>query len=310
MPAADYIAVRFIKRRRYDAQTLADFNFSIILTGMASAQDKTSAASSVQAAAAAVAEPPFDFAAADKELNKIERLLSSGKVSGKETSAYLKSLNDIQNAINQSRAQNAENLDNVQKKIAALGTAPADGEKEPADIAKQRKEFNSKADTYKSMIAKADLAKTKIDEINDLILKIRNQELLNNILAKQSSIMHPQEFWDSLVSFSKFIYELASSPASWYQNLSTADKTTVKSNITAVITAMLLALVLAVYLNRYIKRRFGYRQSIERPDYSQKVRAAGWVLAARGIIPAAVIGAFLIWLKNTEIINSSAFGLF
>lgn len=284
--------------------------FSIILTGIASAQDKTSAASSVQAAAAAVAEPPFDFAAADKELNKIERLLSSGKVSGKETSAYLKSLNDIQNAINQSRAQNAENLDNVQKKIAALGTAPADGEKEPADIAKQRKEFNSKADTYKSMIAKADLAKTKIDEINNLILKIRNQELLNNILAKQSSIMHPQEFWDSLVSFSKFIYELASSPASWYQNLSTADKTTVKSNITAVITAMLLALVLAVYLNRYIKRRFGYRQSIERPDYSQKVRAAGWVLAARGIIPAAVIGAFLIWLKNTEIINSSAFGLF
>ena len=284
--------------------------FSIILTGIASAQDKTSAASSVQAAAAAVAEPPFDFAAADKELNKIERLLSSGKVSGKETSAYLKSLNDIQNAINQSRAQNAENLDNVQKKIAALGTAPADGEKEPADIAKPRKEFNSKADTYKSMIAKADLAKTKIDEINDLILKIRNQELLNNILAKQSSIMHPQEFWDSLVSFSKFIYELASSPASWYQNLSTADKTTVKSNITAVITAMLLALVLAVYLNRYIKRRFGYRQSIERPDYSQKVRAAGWVLAARGIIPAAVIGAFLIWLKNTEIINSSAFGLF
>ena len=44
--------------------------FSIILTGIASAQDKTSAASSVQAAAAAVAEPPFDFAAADKELNK------------------------------------------------------------------------------------------------------------------------------------------------------------------------------------------------------------------------------------------------
>ena len=92
--------------------------------------------------------------------------------------------------------------------------------------------------------------------------------------------------------------------------MSAADKTTVKSNITAVITAMLLALVLAVYLHRYIKRRFGDRQSIERPDYSQKVRAAGWVLAARGIIPAAVIGAFLIWLKNTEIINSSAFGLF
>lgn len=283
---------------------------TISILGTASAQDKSQTPPNSSPVMATSSEQPLDFAQANKDLNQIEKLLSSGKVTSKETSDYLKNLGDIQNAINQARNNYASDLENVQKKINALGPAPAEGEKEPADIAKQRKEFNAQADSIKSNIAKADLANAKIDEINNLILKIRNQELLNNILAKQSSILHPQEFWDSLVSFSKFLYELASSPASWYQSLSTTDKATVKSNILLVCTAMFLALVLAIYLNLYIKKWFGYRQNIERPDYSQKVRAAGWVLVARGMIPAAVIGAFLLWLKSTEIISASAFGLF
>lgn len=271
--------------------------------GIASAQDATPVPVEKEVR-------PFDFVQADKDLNKMEKLLSSGKVSAKETGAYLKQLGELQSAITQAKTQYNENLDIAQKKINALGAAPGEGEKEPADIAKQRKEFTAQADNIKSMIAKADLANAKIEEINGLILKIRNKELLNNILTKQSSILHPQEFWDSLVSFWSFLYELATSPLSWYQNLSEADKTIVKNNVLSVAAIMLMALFLAVWLNRYIKKWFGYHQNIERPDYSQKVRAAGWVLAARGAIPAAVFGAFLIWLKNTEIISSSSFGLF
>jgi len=253
---------------------------------------------------------PFDSVQADKTLTQMAAQLSSGKVSAKETGDYLKRISELQSAVIQAKNQYSEDLDTAQKKINALGAAPAEGEKEPADIAKQRKEFTAQADSIKSKIAKADLANAKIEEINDLILKIRNKELLNNILAKQSSIFHPQEFWNSLVSFWGFLYNLISSPYSWYQSLSDADKASVESNIFSVATAMSMALFLAVWLNRYIKKWFGYRQNIERPDYSQKVRAAGWVLTARGVIPAAVIGAFLIWLRNTEIISSSAFGLF
>ena len=276
---------------------------AISLAGNATAQNNAPISAEKDAS-------PFDFVQADKNLNKMEKQLSSGKVSAKETGDYLKQLGEIQSAITQAKNQYSENLDIAQKKINALGAAPGEGEKEPADIAKQRKEFTAQADSIKSMIAKADLANAKIEEINGLILKIRNKELLSNILTKQSSILHPQEFWDSLVSFWSFLYELATSPLSWYQNLSDADKGIVKNNILTVATIMLLALSLAVWLNRYIKKWFGYRENIERPDYSQKVRAAGWMLAARGAIPAAVFGAFLIWLKNTEIISSSSFGLF
>lgn len=259
-------------------------------------------------AASTTLTPLLNFTQTNKDLDKMTASLNTGKVDSKQTSDYLQTLSDIQTSVAQSRQNFSSELESVQKKLNALGEAPEKGVKEPAAIAKQRQEFNSQADNYKSQIAQADLIKTKIDEINSLILKIRNRELLNNILVKQSSIFHPQEFWDSLTSFAGFVYELAKSPFSWYNDLPTAKQATVKNNILGVVFAMLAALAIAIYLSLYIKKWFGYKSNIERPDYSQKVRAGIWMLAARGLIPAAIIGAFLIWQNNNQIINGS-FGI-
>ena len=122
---------------------------------------------------------------------------------------------------------------------------------------------------------------------------------MDSILVKQSSIFHPQQFWESLTSFAGFLFELVKSPLNWYQKLSPERQTTVKNNILAVVLAMLAALATAYLLSRYIKHWFGYRENIEYPDYSQKVRAAVWMLIARGAIPAAVIGAFYFGSETT-----------
>ena len=114
---------------------------ALVVCGAAAAQDKIQASTNPMPAVT-VSEQPFDFSKADKELNNIEKQLSSGKVSSKETSDYLKKLSDIQNAISQARSQYSGDLENIQKKINALGPMPAEGEKEPADIAKQRKELS------------------------------------------------------------------------------------------------------------------------------------------------------------------------
>lgn len=253
--------------------------------------------------------PPVDFTKTNSALDKISVQLTSGKVTSKQTNEFLQNINQIQEQINLARTQATTNLDNVQKKINALGAAPEEGQKEPSAIAKQRKEFTTQADNFKSQIAQADLVKTKIEELSSLILKVRNQELLNNILAKQSSILHPQEFWDSLVSFAGFIYDIAKSPLNWYQGMTPQKQTLVKSNILYVVLSMLIALIAAIYLSRYIKKWFGYKSNIERPDYSQKVRAALWMLVARGLIPSAFFGAFLLWQKNNTIINDGDFGI-
>lgn len=253
--------------------------------------------------------PAINLAQTNKQLDSITAKLNSGKIAKEQTSDIVQNLTQIQSALAQFRQTTAAELDSVQKKINALGPAPEKDATEPAAIASQRKAFNAQADIDKAQIAQIDLLSTKIDEINSLILKVRNRELLNNILVKQSSIFHPQEFWDSLTSFAGFVFELAKSPLSWYQNLTADRKATVNNNIFAVIAGMLAALAAAYFLRRWLMRRFGYLTNIERPDYSQKVRAAVWMFIARGVIPAAIIGAFLFWLRNNDLVNKDSFGL-
>lgn len=144
------------------------------------------------------------------------------------------------------------------KKSPALGEVPDDGN-EPAEIAKQRKELNKQADAYKTSIAQAKLAKTKIDDLNGLILKVRNQDLFTRIFAKQSSIFHPQEFWTSLVSFAKFTFELIKSPLDWYRQLPAADMATADDNIVYALFYIIAATFAAAYLRHFIKIRLGYR---------------------------------------------------
>lgn len=248
-----------------------------------------------------------DYGAVNKQLDKMTAELNSGKIGPGATGDMLDKINDLQDKLNQNLPLLNNDLGSVQKKIAALGEVPDDGN-EPAEIAKQRKELNKQADAYKTSIAQAKLAKTKIDDLNGLILKVRNQDLFTRIFAKQSSIFHPQEFWTSLVSFAKFTFELIKSPLDWYRQLPAADMATADDNIVYALFYIIAATFAAAYLRHFIKTRLGYREAIANPDYTQKVRAALWMFLARGLIPAAIIGTFMFWIKNGAIINKSNFG--
>lgn len=266
----------------------------------------------VTAAAAQTQTPPadnenVDYGAVNKQLDKMTAELNSGKIGPGATGDMLDKINDLQDKLNQNLPLLNNDLGSVQKKIAALGEVPDDGN-EPAEIAKQRKELNKQADAYKTSIAQAKLAKTKIDDLNGLILKVRNQDLFTRIFAKQSSIFHPQEFWTSLVSFAKFTFELIKSPLDWYRQLPAADMATADDNIVYALFYIIAATFAAAYLRHFIKTRLGYREAIANPDYTQKVRAALWMFLARGLIPAAIIGTFMFWIKNGAIINKSNFG--
>ena len=252
---------------------------------------------------------PLNPAAVNKKLDAAATKLNSGKAGKEEIAAILQEVAGIEDDRQQTRQQYAEGLASVQKKLNALGPAPEKDESEPAAIAKQRKEFAGKADGYKAQIAQMDLLAARIDEINGLILKIRNRRLLDNILVKQSSIFHPEEFWQSLTTFAGFVFELVKSPFSWYRGLPPEKEAAVNNNILTVIGVMAGALVAAFFLSRYIRSRLGYRAAVEHPDYSQKVRAGIAMFIVRGVIPAAVIGAFLFWLKGNGVVNTGSFGL-
>ena len=118
------------------------------------------------AAAAQTQTPPadnenVDYSAVNKQLDKMTAELNSGKIGPGATGGMLDKINDLQDKLNQNLPLLNNDLGSVQKKIAALGEVPDDGN-EPAEIAQQRKALNKKTDANKTSTAQAKMKKTKL----------------------------------------------------------------------------------------------------------------------------------------------------
>lgn len=247
----------------------------------------------------------FDYIALNLQLDKITQQLDEQKLSSGKIDDTLKFINDKQDDLNFALSALNTELESIQKKIDALG----DVSESSGEIAKQMKILTQQSDEIKTSLAQIKLAKTKIDDISALILKQRNQDLFDRIFVKQSSIFHPHEFFVSLTSFFKFSLDLLHSPFVWYQKLSADKQIIADNNIIYAFFYILMAILIAAYLQYFIKTKFGCKDEVCNPNYSQKVRAALWMFLARGLFPAATIGSFMFWIKSADMVNKSDFGI-
>ena len=242
-----------------------------------------------------------------RRLDAISLQLETTKPSEEQIELFLQENNQILADILQKKADLLLDLATIQKRISALGELPDNESVEPVEIARQRKLFNLEADKYKAEIAQADLIKTKIDEINSQIVKIRNQELFDQIMVKQKFIFQPTEVWLSVRSLGEFFLKVAQSPLIWYEKLTPPDRDVVNKHLLTIGLILILSLIGGTYLSRVIKRNFGYRRNVEFPSYAQKVGAAIGMIVGRGIVPSIFFGAFLIWLLQNKLLAGSDF---
>lgn len=256
----------------------------------------------------AAAQENVDLTKVNRRLDVIASQLEKTPPSEEKIELFLQENNQTLAKILQKKADLLLDLATIQKRINALGELPENESGEPVEIARQRKLFNLEADKYKAEIAQADLIKTKIDEINSQIVKIRNQELFNQIMVKQISIFQPTEVWLSVRALGEFFIKIAQSPLTWYEKLTAPDREVVNKHLLIIGLILILSLIGGTYLSRTIKRNFGYRRNVEFPSYAQKVGAAIGMIVGRGIVPAIFFGAFLIWLVHNKLLAGSAFG--
>lgn len=243
------------------------------------------------------------------QLTKIKSAVEKKTVTKEETIPFIKELSGFHDDLSSVKAQNMTDMNNIQKKITALGSVPAAGEKEASDISNQRKEFNKELDTVKAKIAKIDLTLTKIDEINQLILKTRNQELLDKILIKRNSVLNINEFWKSLVNFVTFLHQLIQSPGIWYNSLTSGQHLQVQNELNVFGFGALFVLVSALFINWILRRKFGYNVQTSTPNYSQKVVTAIFMIIARGVVPATIPGSFILWFLHHQDLFTGSFGI-
>ena len=165
------------------------------------------------------AEIQLNFSDINKTLDGITKKINGGSVSREESDDYIATLNSLQNQILNEQKQDTATLQSMTQKISALNGLADENGKDVPEVAKERKTLEDSAAKYKSLLAQEALALAKIDEINALIFKARNKELLTSVLAKQSSIFQPEQFWKSLPSSGSFLKELLVSPFNWYREL-------------------------------------------------------------------------------------------
>ena len=245
----------------------------------------------------------------NKRIDALIYQLNNNLSNKKQIEDILEYTSKLQSDLNAMQKQYSSEQEVLQKKLDALGPEPEDTKTEPESIISQRQSLKLQEDKLKAQIAQASLLSAKIDEINNLVLKNRNKELLNNILIKQSSILHPQEFINSLSEFSRFIFELSKSPLIWYQKLPQNAQTRVKEQFATAALSMVATLLISIFISFYLRRWFGYYTSIEHPNYWQKIRAAVWMFIAKSIIPALTLGSILFWFYDNKSINNDAFGI-
>ena len=257
----------------------------------------------------AYSTPEINYPKTNKKLQQIEEMLKSGQVSIKQMSEEVSFLDETRGSLLAARKSIEQELSFVQKRIEALGAAPEDGSKELTVIAQKREEFGKEEAYQKGKLAEADVLLTKIDELNALILDIRNKELLGNLLTKQTPLYYPSVLFGASKQFVEFVFDILRSPILWYEELNTEQRDYVKSNIIPVGFTVLFSLWFGIWLRLFIMRRFGYKKEEEHPRYGKKVFAAVFVAIAYGVIPSSIIIGFLIWMISTKVLTIGFFGL-
>ena len=251
----------------------------------------------------------LDFVSMNKKLSRMEDVLKSGQVSTDDMNEYVKELASIQVQLQDYRKGVDSDLSFSQKKIDALGEAPKEGETESEAISQNRQTFNAEYQALKTKMADADIATARIDELETLILNVRNRELFDNLLDKHTPLIYPNVLLHSAALSVDFFVDIIRSPYSWYGFLTEDQKDHVKSNMFNVFLTILITILFAIYMRSFIMRKLGYRADIENPRYATKVFAAFFVALARGLIPAFILIAFLVWIYKGEILTVGFFGL-
>ncbi len=240
-------------------------------------------------------------------LKAIEKEISTEILTKNDSIELIKELSDYSSTLQTKKNQETIKLENIQKQLAALGELP-EGSKELKEISKQRAIFSTEIENIKAQISKTDLALTQIDTLNQQVANIRAKGLLDSLMVKRNSIWDIKELGYTLLNFSKFLYHLLEYPIDWYKAQTPDTQTDTLKRLLSLLIWALGALFGSILINIFVRKKLGYDQPIQNPNYSQKVQAGIFMIFARALVPAAIPVAFLAWRHQNPDFFTGQFG--
>lgn len=247
-----------------------------------------------------------DYTAISSAITSLEEQLKSGQYNAELLSDSVKQLNDYRSELALARKQNEKELQFIQKRIEALGEATDD---EVESISLKRKTFIDEASQQKAFIAEADVMLAKLDELDNLILNLRNKELIGGLIVQKHPIIMPHNFFHATSLLFKLTVDIIKSPINWYNNLDATQQTDMHNKFIPATLIFIGLLWLAIYLRLTIMNNFGYKSDARAPRLGKKVIAAFLVAVAYGVIPAILIAGFMAWMYSSKVVDGSFFGI-
>ncbi|MDO4161593.1 MAG: mechanosensitive ion channel [Pseudomonadota bacterium] len=249
----------------------------------------------------------IDFNRINKQLEKIDNALKNDSLTSDKIDEYISYLSEQDADLGSKRKNLNKDIQYIQKQLDALGE-PQEGAAEDKVITKQRTALSSELTATDRVLKEADLLTVKIEDLNAQILNARSKKVYGDLITKQSALINPMVFFNSLKLYAIFFWDITKSPIDWYQSVPKENRSYTILSIVSMALILIAALAVAIILRKYILNHWGYKEDIELPHFSRKVVAAVAVAIARGLIPDAFVGACMIWMVSTKIFGDSLLG--
>lgn len=266
-------------------------------------------AGNLQAADGADSKNSIDFNKINKKLEQIDNALKGENLTEENINSYVSYLGEQEAQISATRKDLDKDIKYIQKQLDALGE-PKDGAAEDKVITKQRDSLTKELTAEDRVLKEADLLIVRIEDLTTQVLNARSKRVYGDLITKQSALINPMVFFNSLKLYAIFFWNITKSPVDWYQSIPAEDRSYTILSIVSMALILIAALAVAIILRKYILTHWGYKDDIELPHFSRKVVAAIAVAIARGLIPDAFVGACMIWMVSTKFLATVCWDMF
>ncbi len=243
-------------------------------------------------AAAQAPEAQAEVAQWTHRLDLIEQQLYRADTTAESAERFLEVTKEVRGKASELIASLQPEVENLERRLAALGPAPQEGEaEEAAEVAQQRAALQAELQQVKTLITQANLAVVQADELDSFIGTLTQQRRFEALFRAYPPPWSAHTWGVAVPEFFSILNQIARSPVAWWQGLGAAERGEAVSLRIAV--QMLFAAVAGWLLRRWLLRRYGRDPATPDPSYGARLLAAIASAIARGIVPALVFAGLL-----------------
>ena len=196
------------------------------------------------------------------DVEQISNDLQRPVINDAKLSAYRATLDDIRTkALTQSEKLTAA-IAELNQQITQLGPAPADGQQEPEDVAKQRAALQSSLDQVKSAKSQLDVLAVEAEQLTGRISVIQRDQFFQRVFSTGPSIFNPGLWLDTATGVSTLATRLGGLFNVWWRDVS---KTANPIGLALIPICVFIALLFFRWLSRQITRWTDARSNGDRP---------------------------------------------